>query len=120
MIADGVSNRVKSKRVYTFQGAKGVNGLEDKDVYIIVRNLHPDVYAQLNVLGQWLDRPDVIDLHYADQISQAVGWNRGFRDNGAGTKTVIITSVKLWAKRLKKFERGGSRTLLHLESGKLW
>jgi hypothetical protein len=120
VIADGVSDRVKSERVYTFQKAKGVNGLEDKDVYIIVRNLHPDVYAQLNVLGQWLDRPDLIDLHYADQISQAVGRNRGFRDNGAGTKTVVITSVRLWVHRLKKLQSGGSRTLLHLESGKLW
>src|SRR5215204_4772759 len=67
VIADGVSDRVKAERGYTFQGAKGVNDLEHKDVYIVVRNLHPDAYAQLNVLGQWLNRPDVIDLHYADQ-----------------------------------------------------
>jgi hypothetical protein len=30
-----IANRVNDERVLTFQGAKGYNGLEDRDVYII-------------------------------------------------------------------------------------
>jgi hypothetical protein len=120
VIADAVAEDVKSERVFTFQGAKGVNGLEDRDVYVIVRNLHPEKYAELNVLGQWLERTDVIDTFYADQLNQAVGRNRGFRDNGKGTKTVVITSLRLWAKVLERMVGGASRTLLYPTNDKFW
>ena len=66
----------------TFQKAKGANHLADRDIYIIVTHLNPDHYAELNVVGQWLEIPDVIELYYRDQISQAVGRNGGFRDTG--------------------------------------
>ena len=71
VIANGVHD--DGERVLTFQSAKGYNGLEDRDVYIIVTNLAPDQYEKLNVIGQFLDIPDIIDLHYRDQIAQAVG-----------------------------------------------
>ena len=73
VISDGVKG---VDGVLSFQSAKGVNGLEDKDVFIIVTNLNPEKYAELNVLGQWLGKDDVIALHYQDQIDQAVGRNR--------------------------------------------
>jgi hypothetical protein len=91
-----ICNGVKDNdRVLTFQKAKGANHLADRDIYIIVTHLNPDHYAELNVVGQWLGIPDVIELHYRDQISQAVGRNRGFRDTGNGRKTVVIASAKL-------------------------
>jgi hypothetical protein len=31
------------------------------------------------VVGQWLEVPEVINVHYQDQINQAVGRNTGFR-----------------------------------------
>ena len=91
-----ICNGVKDNdRVLTFQKAKGANHLADRDIYIIVTHLNPEHYAQLNVVGQWLEIPDVIELYYHDQISQAVGRNRGFRDTGNGRKTVVIASSKL-------------------------
>jgi len=91
-----ICNRVKdNERVLTFQKAKGANRLADRDVYVIVTHLAPEHYAQLNVVGQWLGIPDVIELYYRDQVSQAVGRNKGFRDTGKGRKTVVITSSQL-------------------------
>ncbi len=91
-----ICNRVKDNdQVLTFQRAKGANHLADHDVYIIITHLHPDQYALLNTVGQWLDIPDVVGLYYRDQISQAVGRNRGFRDKGNGRKTVVIAPGKL-------------------------
>ncbi len=78
VIADGVKG---NDRVLTFQSAKGVNGLEEKDIYIILTNLAPAKYEELNVLGQWLEMPDIIQTYYQDQINQAVGRNRGFRQS---------------------------------------
>lgn len=82
-------------RVLTFQSAKGANHLADKDIYVIVTHLAPEHYAQLNVVGQWLGIPDVIDLYYRDQISQAVGRNRGMRGDEKNLKTVVIASSRL-------------------------
>jgi hypothetical protein len=91
-----ICNGVKDNdRVLTFQKAKGANHLADRDLYIIVTHLNPDHYAELNVVGQWLEIPDVIELYYRDQVSQAVGRNRGFRDTRNGRKTVVIASSKL-------------------------
>ena len=91
-----ICNGVKGDdRVLTFQKAKGANHLADRDIYIIVTHLNPDHYAELNAVGQWLGIPDVIELYYRDQISQAVGRNRGFRDTENGRKTVVIASSTL-------------------------
>lgn len=98
-----ICNGVKGNdRVLTFQRAKGANDLADRDIYVVVTHLHPDHYAELNVIGQWLGISDVVELYYRDQISQAVGRNRGFRDTGNNRKTVVITSMKLG--RSKIFE----------------
>ncbi|MGH1570717.1 hypothetical protein ACRAWG_08690 [Methylobacterium sp. P31] len=106
--------------VLSFQGAKGRNGLEDKDVYIVATNLAPEKYAELNVLGQWLGLPDVIGLHYQDQLDQAVGRNRGFRQSGAETKTVVITSLGLWVRVLCKLDSGASRSRLYRVGQRPW
>src|SRR3978361_1252902 len=45
--------------------------LEDKYIFFIVTNLSPEKYAELNLLGQWLELPEVIGLHYQDQIDQS-------------------------------------------------
>jgi hypothetical protein len=82
-------------RVLTFQTAKGANHLADKVIYIIITHLAPEHYAELNVIGQWLGIPDVIDLYYRDQISQAVGRNRGIRGDDKDLRTVVITSPRL-------------------------
>jgi len=110
VISDGAKG---IENVLNFQAAKGRNGLEDKSVYVIVTNLAPPKYAELNVLGQWLGLTDVIDLHYQDQINQAVGRNRGFRDTGGKTETVLFSSPRLWERVLKKFQSGALRTLLN-------
>jgi hypothetical protein len=91
-----ICNGVKDNDdVLTFQKAKGANHLADNDIYIIVTSLNPDHYARLNVVGQWLGIPDVIELFYRDQINQAVGRNKGFRDTGNERKTVVVTSARL-------------------------
>src|ERR1017187_5282266 len=84
-------------RVMNFQSMKGVNGLEANDVYISVTCLSPDKYAELNVVGIWLDIPNIIQAYYQDQINQAVGRNRGFRQSpDRETKVTLITSRRLW------------------------
>ena len=115
-----IANGTKQDRVLTFQGAKGRNGLEDKDIYIIATHLAPEKYAQLNVLGQWLGRPDIIRLHYQDEINQAVGRNQGFRHQGGNAKTVVVTSLRLWTHTLDYFQNGAIRTLLYPEHVKPW
>ena len=92
VISNGVED---TERVLNFQNAKGANHLADHDIYIIVTHISPKHYAELNVVGRWLGISDVIDLYYRDQISQAVGRNKGFRDTGNGRKTVVITSSRL-------------------------
>ena len=81
VISDGVSG---VPNVYTFQSMKGLNGLERKNLYIILTWLAPDKYVELNVLGQWLGCGRVIEQHYQDQINQAAGRNRGSVGGGAG------------------------------------
>jgi hypothetical protein len=106
LIADGI--KLESDRVMTFQKMKGRNGLEDKDVSIISTFLAPPKYAELNVIGQFLELPDVIDLFYQDQINQAVGRNRGFRQSDKrDTKTEVICTMRLWKAVLSKLQEGG-------------
>jgi hypothetical protein len=93
-----ICNGVKDEdRVLNFQTAKGANHLADYDIYVIITLLHPDHYARLNVVAQWLGIPDVIQAYYRDQISQAVGRNQGFRATANARKAVVITSPKLAA-----------------------
>jgi hypothetical protein len=93
VIANGVDG--SDPRVKTFQRAKGLNGLNDKDIYVIPTCIAPDQYAELNVVGGWLDMPDVIQRHYQDQICQAVGRNTGFRKSEKPTRTMVICSIRL-------------------------
>jgi hypothetical protein len=83
--------------VINFQTMKGQNGLDGRDIYIVPTCLSPFQYSELNVLGKWLDMPNIIGEYYHDQLNQAVGRNRGFRDDLSGlTKTVIVTSNRLF------------------------
>ena len=119
VIANGVHD--DGERVLTFQSAKGYNGLEDRDVYIIVTNLAPDQYEQFNVIGQFLDIPNIIDLHYRDQISQAVGRNRGFRQSRTGsTRTVIVTTRRLFERLSQIHAADDARVQLIPTSSKQW
>jgi hypothetical protein len=119
IISNGVDDGID--RVITFQKAKGQNGLQSKNIFVILTNLAPAQYAKLNVVGQWLHIPDIIPLYYEDQVNQAVGRNRGFRDNGA-TKTVIIASNRLYRNVLDKIgaNRGATRTQMYKVSQKQW
>lgn len=117
VIADGAKGM---DRVLTFQSAKGRNGLEEKDVYIILTNLAPAKYEELNVLGQWLEIPNVISMFYQDQINQAVGRNTGFRQSTQrATRTVVITSKRFYASVIKALDPKG-RVQLYLCDQKHW
>jgi hypothetical protein len=115
-----IADMVKGvERVVTYQGAKGVNGLEDRNIYVIPTYLSGEVYARLNVIGQWLGIPNIIEMHYRDQINQAVGRNRGFRQSPSrDTKTTVVCSHRLWKDTLSKL--GCSRTLLYQETRPCW
>jgi hypothetical protein len=119
VISDGV-READRLRVLTHQSAKGRNGLEHNDVFVVVTNLAPAKFAELNVLGQWLDLDKVIEVHYADQINQAVGRNRGFRDKETGSLTAVITSLRLWSSTLSKLHDGATRNLLYLSADAPW
>jgi hypothetical protein len=114
IIADMVK---KMDRVTTFQGAKGRNDLKERDIYIILTYLNGEKYAELNVIGQWLRIPNIIELHYQDLINQSVGRNRGFRQSlTRDTKTLVVCTPP---PRLWKFLRTlpESRVILEPESG---
>jgi hypothetical protein len=100
VIADGVRG---VDQAITFQGMKGLNQFSEKDVSIILTCLAPEKFAELNVIGQWLGINDVIELHYDDQLNQAVGRNRGFRHSDRiETKTEVISTSRLWKLILEK------------------
>jgi hypothetical protein len=120
VIANGTNGDVEG--VQTFQGCKGRNDLVDKDIYIVVTHLAPDQYAELNVIGQWLGIPNIINLFYMDQINQAVGRNQGFRQsNQRETKTVLISSKRLFDSVISKCcSEEGSRTVLYEVNDRPW
>ena len=90
------------------------NGLEANDVYIVVTCLSPAKDAELNVIGRWLEIPNIIQLYYQDQINHAVGRNRGFRQSSnCETKTVLITSRLLWKSVLSGLLNSASRVQLY-------
>jgi len=116
VVADGVDDSIGAM---SFQRMKGRNDLADRDVYIILTSLNPDLYARLNVIGQWLGIPDIIELHYQGLINQAVGRNTGFRQQD-GTKTVVICSHRLWNQKISKLNLKQSRVLLYEVGQKPW
>jgi hypothetical protein len=108
-------------KVMNFQGMKGVNGLEENDVYIVVTCLSPAKYAELNVIGRWLQIPNIIQKYYQDQINQAVGRNRGFRQSfDRETKTTLITSRRLWKNVLSGLSSMAPRVQLYEIADKPW
>jgi hypothetical protein len=118
VIADGLDD-LKGDRAKSFQGMKGHNGFSQSDVFIILTHLSPEVYARLNVLGQWIDQSDVIAQHYVAQLNQAVGRNTGFRQTD-NTKTVIIASKGLMRLIKNHFERPNCRVVLHPSAERFW
>ena len=94
-----ISNGVETEdNIYTFQGMKGLNGLETSNIYVVMNWFNPDQYAKLNILGQWLGNDQVLFDYYLDQLCQAVGRNSGFRDQGA--QVFVTMSPSLWKKYL--------------------
>ncbi|MCI0661993.1 MAG: hypothetical protein L0220_13060, partial [Acidobacteria bacterium] len=120
VIANGTKGNVEG--VQTFQVSKGRNDLIDKDMYIVVTHLAPEQYAELNIIGQWLGIPNIINMFYMDQINQAVGRIRGFRQsNQRQTKTNLITSKRLFDSVISKCcSEEGSRTALYEVYEKPW
>lgn len=118
VIADRLGE-LKGERAMTFQGMKGHNGLSDKDVYIVVTFLAPEVYAELNVLGQWIGQPDTVAKYYAAQISQAIGRNTGFRQH-QGTKTAVVISDGLLRLVRPFFKNLRTRFVLRPVPDRVW
>ena len=117
VISDGVKD---IPGVYTFQGMKGLNGLEDRNIYIILTWMAPEKYAELNVLGQWLGNENILLDYCQDQINQAVGRNRGFRQSQKETKTVVIASRNHWKRFLSKLQDRSPRTQLYPIEERPW
>jgi hypothetical protein len=99
-------------RTFNFDTMKGRNDLRKNNIVIIPTMLSPQHYGQLNVIGQWLKIPDIIPMHYEDQICQAVGRNQGFRTEGF--KVEVITGKKLSSTLLSRLN-GTSRVRLYRE-----
>lgn len=89
VIGNGI--KLSDPRVKNFQRAKGLNGLGDKDIFVILTFLSAEQYATLNVIGQWLTLPTVMACHFEDQASQAVGRNQGFRKADKGSVTALCS-----------------------------
>ena len=91
-----IADSVKHKQVVNYMTMKGSNAFNEADVFIVLTALNPDVYALLNATGIFLDRCDVVALHYGDQLSQAAGRNSGFRTSDRETMTAVVVSNRLW------------------------
>ena len=108
-------------KVMNFQSMKGVNGLEPNDIYTVVTCLSPAKYAELNVMGRWLEITNIIQAYYQDQVNQAVGRNRGFRQSPEReTKAALITSRRLWKSVLSGLLNSAPRVQLYEIVGKPW
>jgi hypothetical protein len=116
VVSDGVDENIGAM---TFQKMKGRNDLADKDVFIILTSLAQEMYARLNVIGQWLGISDIIGLHYQGLINQAVGRNTGFRQRD-GTKTVVICSHRLWDPVISTLNLSHPRVLLYKVAQRPW
>jgi hypothetical protein len=118
VIADGLGS-LRGERARSFQGMKGYNGWPEKDVFIVLTFLAPEVYARLNTLGIWLGLADTITKYYAAQLSQAVGRNTGFRKK-RGTKTVVVTTGGLFRLIQTKLARFAPRVRLESTPDTFW
>ena len=118
VIADGLDD-VKGGRARTFQGMKGYNGWSDKDIFIVLTFLAPEVYARLNAFGRWLQLDDTIGKYYAAQLSQAVGRNSGFRQK-PGTKTVVVATGGLLRLIQTKLAQFAPRVRLEVSPETFW
>jgi hypothetical protein len=118
VVADGLSE-LNNDRTMTFQAVKGHNGLADKDIFVAVTFLAPEVYAELNVLGQWTGQQDTVAKYYCAQISQAIGRNTGFRQK-AGTKTVLVISGELLRQIRPQLEKLDPRFVLQPVPERMW
>jgi hypothetical protein len=118
VISDGVPGVEVAK---TFQSMKGLNGLEERDVYVILTCIAPEKFAELNVIGQWLGNQEIIVDYYQDQINQAVGRSRSFRESTTRlTKSVVIASPRSWNSVLSKLQDRAPRVQLYLTNERLW
>jgi hypothetical protein len=67
-----------------------------------------------------LEIPDIIARHYQEQINQAVGRNRGFRESpDRETKTVVVASRRLWNNVLRHLGGLSSRVQMFEVPGRL-
>jgi hypothetical protein len=80
--------------VITFQSAKGLNGLEHRDLHVIVTYPSPIEYEELLAVGRRAGIEDVVAAHLRDQVSQAIGRNTGFR--AMGHRATLWASRRLW------------------------
>ena len=65
--------------------------------------------------------PHIIQAYYQDQINQAVGRNRGFRQShDQETKTVLIASRRLWKSVLTGLLDGAPRVQFYEITDKPW
>jgi hypothetical protein len=101
------------------QAMKGLNSLAHNNIAVIVQHLAPEVYAKLNVLGQWADQPYAIAMHYAGIMNQAVGRNSGFRQKD-GTKTVMFATTGLINLIGSDLEAVNHRMILYPTAEKYW
>jgi hypothetical protein len=115
-------NRKAREGVQTFQGCKAGTIWSTKTFISSWPIWPPDQYADLNVIGQWLGIPNIINLFYMDQINQAVGRNQGLRQsNQRETKIVLITSKRLFDSVISKCcSEEESRTALYEIYDKPW
>ena len=77
--------------------------------------------SELNVMGRWLEITNIIQAYYQDQVNQAVGRNRGFRQSPEReTKAALITSRRLWKSVLSGLLNSAPRVQLYEIVGKPW
>jgi hypothetical protein len=117
VIGNGI--RAVPKNAMTFQRAKGDNSLTEQDIYVILTFVSPEQFVELNVLGQWINEPEVIALHYAGLINQSVGRNTGFRQK-EGTQTAVVISQGLFRMLAPGWEKVNHRVRLHPTRDPFW
>ena len=110
VIADGVRD---VDNVHSFQKMKGLNGLEGRDISVVLTWLAPEKYCELNVLGEWLGNDNIILDYVQDQINQAVGRNRGFRQSPVTPTTTIISTRGYYRKFISRLQSRLPRTQLY-------
>ena len=110
VIADGAKD---VGNVYNFQKMKGLNGLQDRDISVLLTWLAPEKYCELNILGQWIGNDYIVPDYVQDQINQAVGRNRGFRQSKTPSAITILSTQRYYRKFLSALLRRFPRTQLY-------